>query len=228
MPKPTKLNQKIKALIFDFDGVILESSDIKTEAFLELFKEYPQYQQAILEYHIEHQGITRFKKFRWIYKTLLNREYDETIEQQLGEAFSAIVFDKIMKAPFVPGALELLKKMESKMPAFIASGTPDSELIKILENRNLDHFFSAVYGSDLKKEEIIQKIKKEYHFNSSEIVFVGDAVSDFKAAMSENLHFVARDTPPMTNFWAEKNIKPVENLLEILDRYELFYEQLFI
>ncbi|GAF78578.1 unnamed protein product, partial [marine sediment metagenome] len=32
----------IKAIIFDFDGVIVESSDIKTEAFRELFQDYPQ------------------------------------------------------------------------------------------------------------------------------------------------------------------------------------------
>ena len=36
-----------KAVIFDFDGVILESSNIKTEACLELFEDYPEHRAAI-------------------------------------------------------------------------------------------------------------------------------------------------------------------------------------
>ena len=42
--------------MFDFDGVILESGDIKTQAFLELFAGYPQFRGTILEYHLGHWG----------------------------------------------------------------------------------------------------------------------------------------------------------------------------
>lgn len=215
------VKHRIRVVIFDFDGVILESSEIKTEAFLELFKDYPEHRKSILEYHIEHQGISRYKKFRWIYKTLLNSNYDKEIELQLGKTFSEIVFDKIMQAPFVPGALELLELMESLVPAFIASGTPDSELRQIVDDRSLTHFFENIFGSDITKEEAIRKVKSEYNFKKSEMLFVGDAVSDYKAAMTENLHFIARNTPPMVNFWRKKNIRPVENLLQILDRYDI-------
>lgn len=218
----SNVKHRIRAVIFDFDGVILESSDIKTDAFLELFKDYPEHRQSILEYHIEHQGISRYNKFRWIYKNLLKCEYDKKIEMQLGEAFSEIVFDKIMNAPFVPGALELLQKMESRVPAFIASGTPDSELKKIVDDRSLTPFFANIFGSDISKEQAIREVQMKYHFKKPEMLFVGDAVSDYKAASSENLHFIARNTPLMENFWREKNIKPVENLLEILDRYEIY------
>src|SRR5690606_22889470 len=39
------------AVIFDFDGVILESVKVKTDAFKELFSDYPEHLEAIVAYH---------------------------------------------------------------------------------------------------------------------------------------------------------------------------------
>ena len=39
---------KTKAIIFDFDGVILESMDVKARAFAFLFREYPEYTEKIV------------------------------------------------------------------------------------------------------------------------------------------------------------------------------------
>ncbi len=41
----------IKAILFDFDGVILESMDIKTKAFSKLFTKYPEYVDQIVKLH---------------------------------------------------------------------------------------------------------------------------------------------------------------------------------
>ncbi len=139
---PKKPKPAISAIIFDFDGVILESANIKTEAFLELFKAYPEHQKAIHDYHIENQGISRYQKFEWIYKTLLKKNYNDKVEQHLGKQFSLLVFEKIMNAPFVPGALELLDDIENKVPGFIASGTPDDELKEITKGRRIDQYFT--------------------------------------------------------------------------------------
>lgn len=220
--RKTLKNKKhiIEAVIFDFDGVILESSEIKTEAFLELFNEYPEHQQAIFDYHMEHQGITRYQKFKWIYETLLNREYTEEIREKLGSSFSALVYDKIMKVPFVPGAKELLKFLQDRrIPAFIASGTPDRELQAIVRDRSLAEYFTAVYGSDLTKEEIIEVIQQNRNFKNSEMLFVGDATTDYHAASAKDLPFIARNTPPMESFWKKRNVEFVSNLLEIPDRF---------
>lgn len=215
------MDRNIRGVIFDFDGVILESAEIKTEAFLELFNHYPQHQQAILDYHLEHQGITRYNKFEWIYETLLEKDYTDEIEKNLGEDFSSIVFSKIMEAPFVPGAKNLLQFLKDKnIPSFIASGTPDQELKSIVEGRSIEKYFTEIYGSDLEKEAIIERIMEERDYSNSDLLFVGDAISDYKAASSANTYFIARNTPVMEDFWREKNIEAVENLLDITDLYE--------
>lgn len=215
------MDNLIKAIIFDFDGVILESSEIKTDAFLEIFKEYPEHRDAILNHHLENQGISRFKKFEWIYKNLLNKSYGDIIGKELGNMFSEKVFEKIMKVPVVPGAIDLLESIRGNIPAYIASGTPDAELNEIVRKRGLLKYFKNVYGSDLTKEQIIYQIMKQDNYSSFELLFVGDAISDFNAAKLMNLHFVARSTPAMKTFWKENEINPVNNLMEITERYEI-------
>lgn len=126
-----------KAIFFDFDGVILESADIKTDAFLELFNDHPQHLDAIKNYHLRHMGVSRFKKFEWIYKELFHQPLDEETNKNLGDRFSDIVLKKVLAAPFVPGAIELLENVYRRSSCFIASGTPQNELEVIVMERIL-------------------------------------------------------------------------------------------
>lgn len=209
---------RIRGVIFDFDGVILDSANIKTEAFLELFEEYPKHQETIKEYHIEHQGITRFQKFEWIYKELLKKPYNEEIKQKLGEKFSEIVFSKIMETEEIPGAIEFLKILKTDdIPAFIASGTPDEELEKIVRDRGLSEYFKTIYGSNISKEEAIDRISEQELLPYPNLLFVGDAVTDYRAAKSRKVPFVAVYSEVMEDYWKEREIKPVHNLMEIVE-----------
>jgi len=68
----------IKAIIFDFDGVLVESVDIKTKAFAGLFEhEGDSIVRRVVAYHIKNAGVSRFEKFRHIYKEMLDRELTE-------------------------------------------------------------------------------------------------------------------------------------------------------
>ncbi|EAI6773129.1 HAD hydrolase-like protein, partial [Campylobacter coli] len=57
--------ENIKNIIFDFDGVILDSVELKTQAFAELFKEFPKNKvQELVKYHIQNGGISRYHKIQ--------------------------------------------------------------------------------------------------------------------------------------------------------------------
>jgi phosphoglycolate phosphatase-like HAD superfamily hydrolase len=210
--------QKPQAIFFDFDGVILESSDIKTDAFVELFNHLTkEHQQAIHNYHVNNMGVSRFKKFEWIYSKLLGKQITNEESQKLGEAFSKLVFEKILACPFVPGAEQLLNWAKENTINFVASGTPQDELRKIVKARNLDHYFKGVFGTPASKVVIVNAKIKEYNLDPSKCWFIGDASSDYKAAMETGLNFIARNTPDFTDFWKEKdNIILVEDLSEVL------------
>lgn len=211
--------EHVKAIIFDFDGVILESGNIKTEAFLELFADYPQHQQAILNHHLENLSVSRYDKFAWVYQELLRQVYTPTEQERMGSAFSAIVLDKVLNCPFVPGALETLEALQGWYPMFVASGTPQEELELIVKKRGLAKRFVEVWGTPLKKVEIIHDILNRYDLSREEVLFIGDGVSDYQAATETGLLFIARDTPEQHQQWLDLQVPRVPDLSRLVSAF---------
>lgn len=186
----------IKAIIFDFDGVILESAAIKTNAFAEVVRDYPKEQaEEFVRYHMSHMGISRHVKFRYFIEEILHETYSDDKEKILADKFSDIVYEKVMHCDYVPGAREFLEQCYQKYDFYIATGTPEEEIRQILDGRDLAKFFKGVYGTPGKKEDIVANILNMNHYSPEEVIFVGDAETDLKAANRNNLHFVGRNTP---------------------------------
>ena len=185
----------IKAIIFDFDGVILESAVIKTEAFGEVVAGYPKEQaDAFVEYHMNHMGISRHVKFRYFIEEILLEQYTDEKEQKLADSFERIVYDRVMKCDFVPGAKEFLDNNYERYDLYIASGTPEDEMNRVVTARSLEKYFKGVYGSPAKKPEIIRMILNERGYKTDEVLFVGDAGTDMNAAKETELAFIGRNT----------------------------------
>jgi len=183
----------VKAVIFDFDGVILESATIKTEAFRELFcLRCPDHLDAIVAYHLENVGISRYVKFRHIYDNILHLPYSEDVEKKLGDEFADIVLQRVLEAPFVDGALEFLDEYSESYGCFVASGTPEDELMLIVERRGLSRYFREVHGTPQKKVDIINGILADHNYEKREVAFIGDGESDLKAAAAADVPFIAR------------------------------------
>src|SRR5258708_2592502 len=129
-------------LIFDCDGVLLDSNQIKTAAFARLFAAHPDHVPAILAYHRRHGGVSRYEKFKYIHDTILQTPLSESRLQILGEEFSALIFDGLMHCAEVSGTRELLAEArECGQRLFVASGTPEDELRELLNARLLDGYF---------------------------------------------------------------------------------------
>jgi HAD superfamily hydrolase (TIGR01549 family) len=178
------MKRRLQAVFFDFDGVILDSVDVKTRAFSEMFRDYgPEVQKAVVDYHLANGGISRFKKFEYYYAKILNRSINEQILNNLGMEFKRLVLEGVLAAPFIEGAMETLENLKQKrIPSFVASGTPHEEIRFIVEKRNLDPYFKEVHGSPRKKDEIVQDIASRYIYRLEDCLFVGDATTDYEAA----------------------------------------------
>ena len=207
----------IKAIIFDFDGVILESTEIKTEAFRNLFAKWGDKIDHIVYYHKKNMGVSRYIKFKHIYEDILKMPYSEEIGEKLGKEFSKLVLEKIKNAPFVSGALEFLKHNYNKYDLFIASGTPENELQDIVSFRGLNLYFKSIFGTPSTKSEIIKRIMKTYCFLPNEVVFIGDADTDKKAAEAERILFILRKSPETE---IDNVAYKIENLFELQDVLE--------
>lgn len=188
------LQKNLEAVFLDFDGVVVESSDIKTQAFYALYQSFGEKIASKAKgHHLLNQGVSRAQKFRYIHEQFLQKTLSSDEEKLLSKQFSDIVLEKILKAPLVKGVLEFLEAMaEGHIPVFLLSATPHDELVSICNERGLIRHFKGVYGTPYTKTEKGCEIIKENHFSPENIIFVGDSMSDFKAAQSLGVSFVGR------------------------------------
>ncbi|MCX5696355.1 MAG: HAD hydrolase-like protein [Candidatus Omnitrophica bacterium] len=212
----------IKAVIFDFDGVLAESVDIKTRAFAFLFeKEGKDCVRKVVAYHNANSGVSRFIKFRHIYADILKRRLDEKMFKRLCAQFSGLVMNEVIKTPFVAGARPFLTRNASRYELFVASATPQKEIKEIIKRRKMSGFFKGIYGSPRDKSSIVKKIMKEGGFSPGEVAYVGDALSDYQAALKNRVNFICRSHNNQSifkNIPLIRKIKDLTNLESILKR----------
>jgi len=183
----------IKAVIFDFDGVIVESNNIKRDAFGKLFeKEGAEVVRKVIKYHLEHAGVSRYDKFKYIYKEILKKPLTNDEFNALCRQFSELVMESVILALFVEGAREFLEKNRSVYSFFILSATPVEELKAIIDRKNIGQFFKNIYGAPFKKRDAVREILIKEKSAPSEVLYVGDALSDYKAARDNKVNFIAR------------------------------------
>jgi phosphoglycolate phosphatase-like HAD superfamily hydrolase len=127
-----------------------------------------------------------------IYRDILKKDLGEEESRILGQTFTAYCYDAVVKAPFVRGAYEFLRDYHQALDLFVVSGTPEEEMISIVKEKQLSHFFKGVYGSPRSKAELISLILREHDLMAEEIVFVGDAASDQEGAEQAGVRFIGR------------------------------------
>ena len=184
----------LDAIIFDFDGVLVESIAIKTQAFGELYTEHGADIVAQVEnYHLCNAGISRFDKFRYFQTELLGGPpLDDHAVAALAEKFSKLVTDKVVAAPMVVGAQDFLDSCRHRLPMFVVSGTPTTEMGVILERRELNQYFADFWGSPTGKSENIAKLLRKHDLSASRCVMIGDALADLEGAVSNSVSFLGR------------------------------------
>ncbi len=187
----------IKSYFLDFDGVVLESAKIKTNAFYELYLPYGK-SIAIQakDYHLQHQGVPRRTKFLYIHKNFLDLELSEHDLIIFSNKFSDLCLKSILSCEFVSGVIEFLdQQKKANKPVFLMSATPQAELEYIINYRDIRHYFKEVFGHPVTKVVAGNTLLQKYLFQKENIVFVGDSINDYLAAMELGVKFIGRVFP---------------------------------
>ena len=101
---------KITSIIFDFDGVILDSVGLKSKIFYEVFKDFGE-DVAIkaVDYHENNGGISRYEKFKFINKNFINSKLNYKDFKLIAKKFKSLIKSNIYKVPFIKGSYEFIK-----------------------------------------------------------------------------------------------------------------------
>ena len=108
---------------------------------------------------------------------------------------------------------EFLKYSYKKYLTFICTGTPQNEIESILNYKGLSNFFNKVYGSPQSKESIIEEIILENNLKKDDVLFFGDAMTDYNACLKCGINFIGIENDD-TNF--PENTQLIKDFNDIL------------
>ncbi len=217
----------IKAILFDFDGVILNSLNVKTQAFYDMYLPYgKEIAQKAANHHLAHGGISRFEKFKHYHQEFLGIELTPAQIDELANEFSERVLQGVINSAEVSGIRKFLSKNHSQYKMWVITGTPTTEIKLIANKTNLAQYFVELYGSPEKKDYWTNKIIHENNFSPSEVLFVGDATTDYDAAVKTNVHFVLREHEDNLEFFKDKQVTRISDFIDFEDILKKYHHSL--
>jgi len=191
--KAIKIIKSSSSFVFDFDGVIADSFEVKKIAFSRLYNKYGnEIVNKVLDFHEQgNGGMSRVKKFQFFHENFLNIELNNSQIEQLCSEFSKLVVKSVTDCPEISGVSQFLETYCKKnKTSIVNTATPQDEMKKIIVDRGLNKFFSGVYGSPNSKEENFNRIFSEYNIKPKDTVFFGDLNSDFYTAEAVGCDFI--------------------------------------
>lgn len=181
----------IKNIIFDFDGVVLDSVPVKTEGYRQLFKEFPNdLVQKMVDYHELNGGISRYKKVKYFFNELLNEEISEDKIQEYAIKYSELTKLELTKEKYlIEDTFNYIKSNFNKYNMHVASGADHEDLMFICDKLNLKEYFLSIEGSPKVKSEIVKEILETNNYSLEETILVGDSINDYEAAKLNGIKF---------------------------------------
>lgn len=172
--------------IFDFDGVIKDSVDVKGQAFKELYKSDTVIAEKVYRDHIMNGGVPRLEKFRRWEELFYHRPLTEERQSYLLQEYKRIVIDRVIGAPFIEGFLAFYRSISNELK-YICTASPQEEARFIIQSLNLE--FDGVFGYPMTKQEIIKEIKSKAEADA-EYLYFGDSDKDLVACVNCEIPFV--------------------------------------
>ena len=187
MRPPTDYN----ITIYDCDGVIFDSNSLKVDAMRKALQGVAKFPAAEIDscvsYFANNFGRSRYVTIRHFVDEILTLDPSSAINyyEVLLEKYSDACRMLYLEADVAPDFINYIESLTGRK--YVASGSAQDELRWVFERRDLQKYFSGIFGSPTKKSEIVANIVlKAQHKN---IVLIGDAVSDFQASVENEIDF---------------------------------------
>ena len=221
----------IRGIVFDFDGTLVDSNDIKLQTFYEVTKTQDPTGSTVNRILKQFPSKDRYGLFHAIVQELFTKDLTilhqdlEILATQWAEDYTVRCEKAIQNCEEVSGTSETLQWISKQhFPIFINSRTPTTTLKQLVTLRSFHSYVSDIYGAPATKSENLRRIQSHTQAQPKDILFVGDSDDDREAAHEIGCHFIGvvlRDKPrfsgPHPECWIT-NLYELQPIVEALHR----------
>ena len=208
----------LKAIIFDMDGVLVNSEPLHRKAYFNMFEEFNlNVSNRLYESFTGKSTSTICKELCEIFELSISHE---KLMFSKRKHFKTI-FDNDPEFKMIDGALSLIKNyFYNNLTLILASSASMTNINRIFKKFDLDKFFKAkISGADLKESkpnpEIFIKAAKLSGFKKSECIVIEDSTNGVIASKSAGIYCIGFNSPNSKNQNYDKADLVVSNFNEI-------------
>ena len=210
---------KKKAIIFDMDGVLVDTEN----AYLNMFRDFLRAHGKPVREDILLKIVGADSKKTWKYMGKLWGEEDtEKIRQLFHSEYPDGTLD--YREYLFPGVPQMLRTLKQKNYLLaLASSSKKKDIRRMLKENELGFYFTVVVSGEEYKEskpdpEIYNDVKRQLGLNSEECLVVEDSTYGIRAAKAAGLEVIAVDDPRFSFDQSEADgwIKKVTDLLSLV------------
>jgi HAD superfamily hydrolase (TIGR01509 family) len=191
----TKVDSKIEAIVFDMDGVIVDSEPIWQEARVDLVREHGGA-------WTDTDGDATRGLGSAVWAARIAEHLDETVtpDEVFAEVLRRMISSYRERLPLFPGAVEAIERLAGDYTVAVASGSPNVLIDVVLSESGLDRVCSAVgYGDEMPRgkpaPDIYLDVLRRIDVPASRAVGVEDSESGLVAVQSAGMYSVAVVSP---------------------------------
>ena len=204
----------MKNILFDFDGVILDSMPIRDSGFRKIFEKFDNNLiEKLLIYHNKNGGLSRYVKIKYFYNELLDKEITEKEINIYADNFSEIMRKELVKKQYlIVSTLVFIQEIFKKYNLHIVSGSDEKELRFLCQKLKISCYFKSIHGSPVHKNLLVKNLLKNNHYAAQETVLIGDSINDYEAARANEINFFGFNNIDLAKI-SDKYITDYNNIL---------------
>src|SRR5690606_14582405 len=145
-------------ILWDFDGVLMDSMPVRNQGFELVLKEFPQQEVAqLMQFHLNNGGLSRYVKFRYFFEKIRNENISEEEVNKWASIFSDIMKSELVNPKLlITDSLNFVKDNYQNYEMHIVSGSDQEELRFLCENMGLSNYFKSINGSPAPKIQLVK------------------------------------------------------------------------